>query len=32
MMVVVLVLGIWRRVFKGVEDGRKLPAHREGHP
>jgi hypothetical protein len=31
-MVVVLVIGIWRRVFKGVEDGRKLPTHREDHP
>jgi hypothetical protein len=32
MMVVVLVISIWLRVFKGVADGRKLPAHREGHP
>jgi hypothetical protein len=31
-VVVVLVKGICHRVFKGVEDSRKLPAHREGHP
>jgi hypothetical protein len=32
MVVVVLVIDIWRGVFNGVEDGRRLPACKKGYP
>jgi hypothetical protein len=32
MVGVVLVVGVWRRMFKGLENGRKLLARRDGQP